>query len=1255
MENSVSYSSIEDIQLLSWENAPKYCLQLTVPGGTVLLQKKIYKYKKVLSNPSRWEVVLKEIRTLVDMALTSPLQDDSIHQAPLEIVSKLLSENINLTTQEHENIIVAIAPLLENNHPPPDLCEFFCKDFGKCPRLRLFTQEYILALNELNAGMEVVKKFIQSRDNSPSLKEIRNGCQQQCDRKPNLPLRLLRANPDLVSQEVTSPTEPRIKSVVIVNSSEIHVELKHNNTANQKLKSPAGNESEPNLIDCLLVSPACSTMNIELSPQADRVLVCYVEILKMLSDYDDWRPALASLLQPIPFPKEELKYVIQRFAEDPRQEVHSCLLSVRAGKDGWFQLYSPGGVACDDDGELFASMVHILMGSCYKTKKFLLSLAENKLGPCMLLALRGNQTMVEILCLMLEYNIIENNDTQLQIISTLESTDVGKKMYEQLCDRQRELKELDADLTRLLSSGSFGNLENLSLAFTNVTSACAEQLIKLPSLKQLNLWSTQFGDAGLRLLSEHLTSLQVLNLCETPVTDAGLLALSSMKSLCSLNMNSTKLSADTYEDLKQNEELEELKVLKNDDSVIAVPMKEASLKSIEELASDLQVDLHVGLSHSSVLERRKKHGWNEFMVDNNEPIWKKYLSQFKNPLILLLFCSALISIITKEYEDAISITLEYRSEKSLEELNKLVPPECNCIRENDMSHMLARELVPGDIVNISVGDRVPADIRLIEAVDLLIDESSFTGEVEPCSKTCITLSQYGEQTSPSNIAFMGTLVRYGNGKGIVIGTGEQSQFGEVFKMMQMEETPKTPLQKSMDKLGKQLSIFSFIIIGWLQGKALLNMFTIGVSLAVAAIPEGLPIVVTVTLALGVMRMAKKRAIVKKLPIVETLGCCNVICSDKTGTLTANEMTATRLFTADGVHAEVTGVGYKKNGAVLIMPGGEVAKGFSNVSLGKLAEEADEKYFMKGAFEGVIEYCSDYNSSGLPVPLTPQIKTVYINEEKRLGRLGLRVLALASGPELGRLSFLGLIGIIDPPKEGVKEAIEMLHQSGVSVKMITGDARETAVAIGICKTSAVTMSGEELETLEDAELISKITKVSVFYRTNPKHKLKIIKTLQKNNAIVGMTGDGVNDAIALKSADIGVAMGCTGTDVSKEAADMILVNDDFSTILDGWGGDLAGTPRRTGGGLAPSPDYVWVTAMLPLGAPLCLWSPGSQHFRHTRKCWGEEEQRHPECFRGCSRHFRHTGACRWKIAGKHLEHIRVIIKGAASLHSIAGIG
>uniref|UniRef100_A0A672YIJ4 PH domain-containing protein n=1 Tax=Sphaeramia orbicularis TaxID=375764 RepID=A0A672YIJ4_9TELE len=632
METSLSYSSIEDLQLLSWDNAPKYCVQLSFPGGTVLLQaansylrdqwfhslqwkKKIYKYRKVLNNPSRWDVVLKEIRALVDMALTSPLQDESIHQAPLHIISTLLAE---VATHIYSRLY-AIAPLLENNHPPPDLCEFFCKhcrerprsmvvievftpvvqrilkhnmDFGKCPRLRLFTQEYILALNELNAGMEVVKKFvhsmhgptgqcphprvlpnlvavclaaiyscyeefINSRDNSPSLKEIRNGCQQQNDRKPPMPLRLLRPEPPTPPPTTllplsTNPAPPH----------EILVELeRNNNSANTKRKAgPSGGDSEPNLIDCLLVSPAVNTLSIQLPAQADRVLGCFALILKMLSDYDDWRPALASLLQPIPFPKEalahakftkELKYVIQRFAEDPRQEVHSCLLSVRSGKDGWFQLYSPGGVACDDDGELFASMVHILMGSCYKTKKFLLSLAENKLGPCMLLALRGNQTMVEILCLMLEYNIIENKDTQLQIISTLESTQVGLRMYEQLCDRQRELKELQrkGGPTRLtLPSKSTVRLrrcvQGLLRAHENWSDRCVIHCVCCVSP------CLQFGDAGLRLLSEHLACLQVLNLCETPVTDAGLLALSSMKSLCSLNMNSTKLTADTYEDLK---------------------------------------------------------------------------------------------------------------------------------------------------------------------------------------------------------------------------------------------------------------------------------------------------------------------------------------------------------------------------------------------------------------------------------------------------------------------------------------------------------------------------------------------------------------------------------------------------------------------------------------------------------------------------------------------------------------------------------
>ncbi|XP_030060390.1 calcium-transporting ATPase type 2C member 2 [Microcaecilia unicolor] len=677
----------------------------------------------------------------------------------------------------------------------------------------------------------------------------------------------------------------------------------------------------------------------------------------------------------------------------------------------------------------------------------------------------------------------------------------------------------------------------------------------------------------------------------------------------------------------------ELKAVEQE-AVLAIPAREACKQTKDELAKDLHVNLQTGLSDFAVLRRRLKHGWNEFQVDNTEPIWKKYLSQFTNPLILLLLGSALVSVITREYENAISITVaivivvtvafvqEYRSEKSLEELNKLVPPECNCIREGKLQHLFARELVPGDIVGLSVGDRVPADIRLVETTDLLVDESSFTGETEPCCKTDGPLPDPGDITTLSNIVFMGTLVRYGKGKGVVIGVGEKSQFGEVFKMMQKEETPKTPLQKSMDTLGKQLSLFSFgiigliMLIGWLQGKRLLSMFTIGVSLAVAAIPEGLPIVVTVTLALGVMRMAKKRVIVKKLPIVETLGCCNVICSDKTGTLTANEMTVTQLTTSDGFHAEVSGVGYGGKGSVYLSHSEEALKEFSNISVGKLveagcvannavirknvlmgqptegalialamkmeldsisdlyirkkeipfsseqkwmavkcalkSEEQEDIYFMKGAFEEVIQYCDSYNSGGIPQPLTPQQQALYLQEEKNMGSRGLRVLALASGPELGRLMFLGLVGIIDPPRTGVKEAVEILLESGVSVKMITGDALETALAIGrnigLCNGKFEAMSGEELEILEESTLSSAVKKVSVFYRTSPKHKLKIIKALQQSGAIVGMTGDGVNDAVALKSADIGVAMGQAGTDVSKEAADMILVDDDFSTIM-----------------------------------------------------------------------------------------------------------
>ncbi|KAM8869615.1 calcium-transporting ATPase type 2C member 1 isoform 2-T2 [Spinachia spinachia] len=704
--------------------------------------------------------------------------------------------------------------------------------------------------------------------------------------------------------------------------------------------------------------------------------------------------------------------------------------------------------------------------------------------------------------------------------------------------------------------------------------------------------------------------------------------------------------------------------------------KKASELPVHEVLCVLQADLHVGLNQEEVSRRRAYHGWNEFDISEEEPLWKKYISQFKDPLILLLLASAVISVLMHQFDDAISITVaiiivvtvafvqEYRSEKSLEELGKLVPPECHCLREGNLQHLLARDLVPGDTVCLSVGERVPADLRLVEvhtgrrththththtegpsgppsgggphthtqrvpadlrlveATDLSVDESSLTGETSPCSKSSVhQLLSNGDITSRSNVAFMGTLVRCGRAKGIVIGTGENSEFGEVFKMMQAEEAPKTPLQKSMDLLGKQLSLYSFgiigviMLVGWMQGKRILDMFTIGVSLAVAAIPEGLPIVVTVTLALGVMRMVKKQAIIKKLPIVETLGCCNVICSDKTGTLTKNEMTVTQLFTSDGLHAEVTGVGYNASGEVLL--DGDVVHGFSCPSISKIVEvgcvcndsvirnhnvlgrptegalialamkmgleslqqeyirleerpfTSEQKwmsvrcvhrtlqdkpglFFVKGAYEQVVSLCSSYNSRGSALSLSHQQRELYQQQISYMGSAGLRVLAFASGSQMGNLTFVGLVGIIDPPRSGVKEAVAMLVNSGVAIKMITGDSQETAVSIasrlGLFSKGSQCLSGDEVDRLDLQQLSDIVPRIAVFYRASPRHKLKIVKSLQNIGAVVAMTGDGVNDAVALKAADIGVAMGQTGTDVCKEAADMILVDDDFQTIM-----------------------------------------------------------------------------------------------------------
>ncbi|VDK17272.1 unnamed protein product [Anisakis simplex] len=658
--------------------------------------------------------------------------------------------------------------------------------------------------------------------------------------------------------------------------------------------------------------------------------------------------------------------------------------------------------------------------------------------------------------------------------------------------------------------------------------------------------------------------------------------------------------------------------------------------TLTECADILRSDLGRGLSTAEAIRRQKYSGFNEFEIAEHDSLWKKYLDQFKNPLILLLLASAAISVLMKQVDDAISITVaivivvtvgfvqEYRSEKTLEQLNKLVPPSCHAVRDGREVQFLARELVPGDIVLLNVGDRVPADLRLTEAVDIQVDESSFTGEMEPKHKHVNSLNGSINMDGVDNAVYMGTLVRSGHAKGIVIGTGANTRFGEVFKMMQAEESPKTPLQNSMDHLGTQLSFYSFAVIaiifliGLIQGRDILDMFTIGVSLAVAAIPEGLPIVVAVTLAIGVIRMASRRAVVKKLPAVETLGCVTVICSDKTGTLTKNEMTAVSVVAADGTAADVCGIGYSLEGG-LCSVGGERVFGNSHPSISRVIEIGcvcnnstltdgiligqptegallilamktqldykrdvykrlkeipftseskwmgvycetsnnngnSEQYFVKGAFDRVLEMCVSYLHGGyLPQPIDNAAREHFIETSRQLGNCGLRVIALAIGHTDRDLSFAGMIGIVDPPRPGVAESIEVVQSAGVSVKMVTGDSLETACSIGqssrlqLYHDGGNCLSGSQMDQMNDVDLEKVIKEVSIFYRSSPKHKLRIVKALQNLGEVVAMTGDGVNDAVALKKADIGIAMGRSGTDVCKEAADMILIDDDFFTI------------------------------------------------------------------------------------------------------------
>ncbi|KAK3086918.1 hypothetical protein FSP39_025386 [Pinctada imbricata] len=555
MENPIPYSSIEDVHIISrWDAGQKFCIRITIPDGSLLIQahnsyirdqwlhsilwkKHMYKYEKLLKNARRPEVLVKEIKNMIDVSLTTNIQDASIYQFPLDLVSDLLQQNADFITKvAHENIIVALAPLLENNHPTQEICEFFSKhcknsprssivielftpvvqrilkhntDFGKYPRMRGFVQEYIQALNCQNDGYRVVQNFVKCMHSPAS----------------------------------TCPHPRVLPNLVAVCLAAVYTCFEEKKNAMQD-----------------------NTLNTIDTQEWESKLLCYIGMMETMSEFEDWRCVLGSLLQPIPFPNEKMKSTIRNIATDEHCDVHQTILGIREGKEGWFHLYIPGSIGCDDEGELWGCMLKTLIHCCCKRKKFLFEM--NKLiGPVMLLALRENEAAMEVLCAMLELDVVENNDLKMQMVTTLQSTSTGKRMYTDLCERQIALRELqqkggpkkltlpskstDSDLAKMLSSGSFGNLECLSLAFTHVTSACANDLIKLPSLRYLNLWSTQFGDTGLQLISEHLHKLQVLNLCETPVTDKGLVCLSSLKNLRKLNLNSTSLSALIFEGLKE--------------------------------------------------------------------------------------------------------------------------------------------------------------------------------------------------------------------------------------------------------------------------------------------------------------------------------------------------------------------------------------------------------------------------------------------------------------------------------------------------------------------------------------------------------------------------------------------------------------------------------------------------------------------------------------------------------------------------------
>ncbi|SFA74990.1 MULTISPECIES: calcium-translocating P-type ATPase, SERCA-type [unclassified Bacillus (in: firmicutes)] len=669
--------------------------------------------------------------------------------------------------------------------------------------------------------------------------------------------------------------------------------------------------------------------------------------------------------------------------------------------------------------------------------------------------------------------------------------------------------------------------------------------------------------------------------------------------------------------------------------------------NVTEVEKALETDFSSGLSKEEVQKRMKMHGYNELEEGEKQSALLLFFSQFKDFMVVVLLAATLISGLLGEYIDAIAIIAiivingclgffqERKAEKSLQALKELSAPQVHALRDGEWIKIPSKEIVMGDILRFTSGDRIGADVRLIDVKSLEIEESALTGESLPVSKTTQVLrNPQAGIGDMENTAFMGTMVTRGNGTGVVVGTGMKTAMGQIADLLQSAETMATPLQRRLEQLGKILitaALFLTVLvvgIGVLQGQELYTMFLAGVSLAVAAIPEGLPAIVTVALSLGVQKMIKKNAIVRKLPAVETLGCASVICSDKTGTMTQNKMAVTHLWSS-GHTWQVDGVGYVPEGKFYrndrevnprdekalqqmlifgmlcnhsnlifredeVVLDGDPTEGALLVSAMKAGYDrtkllgeytiANEFPFdstrkmmsvfvkdhqgrqfivTKGAPDVLIGKCESILWEGKTQYLSNSIKGNVQEAIDGLASQALRTIAIAYKPVQANtiilteqeaekdLIFIGVQGMIDPPRPEVKEAVKECRDAGIKTVMITGDHAITAKAIakqlGILTKDSKVMEGKALSEMSVGELEDVVEEVAVFARVSPEHKLKIVRALQNKGHVVAMTGDGVNDAPAIKAADIGVAMGITGTDVAKEASALVLLDDNFATI------------------------------------------------------------------------------------------------------------